>query len=158
MWRFYLAATVIVAAFIFAITLHRMPAPDLRISAKPSGSPSAPRSQPPSTATAPPLRGDAPWALSALPDCAHQDAERHGSVAFVRAAIPAGAQAVQGRLAAGDCSIAVTPRGILIDRGKDRLRIPAPAQLLRSGERYYLYVQDKKSAVLRVYRLGRSAF
>ena len=38
-----------------------------------------------------PLRGDAPWALSALPECLQQVSEASGSRSFVRAHLPAGA-------------------------------------------------------------------
>jgi hypothetical protein len=151
MWRFYLAAMLIVAAFIFAITVRRLPQANLRVSASPSGTPSAPRSQAPSSSRPAAVHGDAPWALSALPDCARQHSETSGSVAFVTRAIPHDANPVSGRLQAGPCSIDVTPSGIIVMRGRDRLRIPPPARLLRAGGRYYLYERDRKGAVLRVY-------
>ena len=155
MWRFYLAATILVAAFLFAITLRKLPHSDLRVSASPSGTPSAPRSQPPASAGPAVVRGDAPWALSALPDCARQHSETRGTIAFVTRAIPADATPVSGHLQAGPCSIDVSAGGILIVRGKDRLRIPPPARLLFSGGRYYLYERDRKGAVVRVYSFVR---
>ncbi|MGH7660599.1 MAG: hypothetical protein ACRENA_06755 [Vulcanimicrobiaceae bacterium] len=155
MWRFYLAATILVAVFIFAITLRRHQQAELRVSASPSGTPSAPRSQTPSSPGLTAVRGDAPWALSALPDCAHQYSETRGTLAFVTRAIPHGATAVSGHLQAGPCSIDVVPSGILIVRGKDRLRIPPPARLLYEDGRYYLYEHDRKDAVLRVYSLNK---
>lgn len=153
MWRFYLAATILVAAFVFAITLRRLPQADLRVSASPSGTPSAPRSEAPESAAPAAVRGVAPWALSALPDCARQHAEVRGDRAFVTRAIPRDAKPVAGHLQAGPCSIDVAATGILIVRGKDRLRIPPPARLLHAGGRYYLYEPDRKGAVLRVYSL-----
>lgn len=153
MWRFYLAATILVAVFIFAITLRKLPQTDLRVSASPSGTPSAPRSQPPASAGPAAVRGDAPWALSALPDCARQHSETRGSIEFVTRAIPKDATPVSGHLQAGPCAIDVTATGILIVRGKDRLHIPPPARLLYAGGRYYLYERDRKGAILRVYSL-----
>lgn len=151
MWRFYLAATILVAVFIFAITVRKLPQADLRVSASPSGTPSAPRSQPPEGAGPAAVSGEAPWALSALPDCARQHSETRGDAAFVTRAIPKDATPVSGHLQAGPCSIDVSATGILIVRGKDRLRIPPPARLLHADGRYYLYERDRKGAVLRVY-------
>lgn len=151
MWRYYLAATVIVAVFVFVVTLRKQSPPDLEVSAPAHGTPSAPRSQGPERATPSAVSGDAPWALSALPDCAHQDSERRGPNQFVRDGIPRDAQAAHGTLRAGPCSIHVTSDGIIVVRGKDRLRIPPPARLLESNGRYFLYTQNRKDAVLRVY-------
>jgi hypothetical protein len=151
MWRFFAAASVLVAAFVFAVTLHHMSSSNLRVSARASGSPSAARAQSRDVATSRTLAGDAPWALSALPDCARQHSEDRGSVASVRAKIPARARAVGERVRAGPCTIDVTQSGIFVQRGSDRLRIPPPARLLYWDDRYYLYEDDRKGAVLRVY-------
>jgi hypothetical protein len=151
MWRFLLAATGLVAAFVFAITLRKLQPPDIRVSARASGTPSPARSQLAGGATPGPLYGEAPWALSALPDCARQHDEYRGNAEHVRAKIPAGAIEVTGHIIAGPCTIDVTSNGILVQRGSDRLRIPPPARLLYSGDRYYLYNTERKAAVLRVY-------
>ncbi len=97
------------------------------------------------------LGGDAPWALSALPDCARQHSEDRGNAATIRAKIPSDATAVDGRVHAGPCTIDVTADGIFVRRGSDRLRIPPPARLLYWDDRYYLYEEDRKGAILRVY-------
>ena len=151
MWRFYLAATVIVAAFVFAVTLRKASPPDLKISARASGTPRAPRAQGAESSGPSSVRGDAPWALSALPDCARQHEEKRGPAAFVQRSIPAGARAIEGTLHAGPCTLDITRDGITIVRAGDRLRIPQPVRLLESGGRYYLYEEDGKGAVLRVY-------
>ncbi len=151
MWRFIAAATVLVAAFVFAITLHKMSSPNLRVSARASGTPSASRALSLEHPTPASLGGDAPWALSALPDCARQHSEDRGSAATVRAKIPSGATAVDASVHAGACTINVTASGIFVQRGSDRLRIPPPARLLHWDDRYYLYEEDRKGAVLRVY-------
>jgi len=151
MWHFLAAATVLVAAFVFAITLHKMSSPNLRVSAPATGTPSASRTQSLERAVPGSLGGDAPWALSALPDCARQHSEDRGRAASIRAKIPSGATVVAGSVHAGPCTIDVTASGIFVQRGGDRLRIPPPARLLYWDERYYLYEQDRKGAVLRVY-------
>jgi hypothetical protein len=151
MWRFFAAATVLVAAFVFAITLHKMSSPGLRVSARASGTPSASRVQSLERAVPATLGGDAPWALSALPDCARQHSEVRGDVASIRAKIPSGATAINGSVHAGPCTIDVTASGIFVRRGSDRLRIPPPARLLHWDDRYYLYAQNRNAAMLRVY-------
>lgn len=155
MWRFYLAATLIVAAFIFVVTLRKHGSTDIQVSARASGTPSAPRAQGDEKAPEAAVRGDAPWALSALPDCARQDAERRGPVAFVERAIPPDAREVRGHLHAGACSIDVTANGIRVVRGADLMRIPPPVRLLESKGRYFLFEKSGKNAVLRVYRFAR---
>lgn len=151
MWRFFAAAILLVAAFVFAITLHKMSSPDLRVSARASGTPSPARVQSLASAVPSPLGGDAPWALSALPDCARQHSEDRGSAQSVRSKIPPRAIAVRGSVHAGPCTIEVSSNGIFVQRGSDRLRIPPPARLLHWDDRYYLYEGDRKGAVLRVY-------
>jgi len=156
MWRFLLAATLIVAAFVFVVTLRKMSPPDVRISARASGTPSPARSElggkaAPSGA----LRGEAPWALSALPDCARQHSESHGPAEQIAARIPAGAHELHGRVIAGPCTLDVSSAGILVERGQDRLRIPPPARLLEYNDRYYLYTEQKKAADLRIYSLSK---
>ena len=153
MWRYYVAATAIVAAFLFVISLHREGPPDLRVSGRSSGTPSPARSESTGGDGRGNVVGDAPWALSALPDCARQHFATRGTAAEVRAKIPAAATVVQGEIVAGPCSITVTPRGIVVVRGLDRLRIPPPAQLLHAGDRYYLYRRSGERAEVRAYTL-----
>ncbi|MGA3037914.1 MAG: hypothetical protein ABSE64_10595 [Vulcanimicrobiaceae bacterium] len=142
---------MLVAAFVFAITLRKMSPPDLRVSARASGTPSASRAQSNGSVASTSLAGDAPWALSALPACARQHSEDHGSAASLRAKIPASATTIDGTVHAGPCTIKITANGIIVRRGSDRLRIPPPARLLHWNDRYYLYDDDRKGAVLRVY-------
>ncbi|MGA8841874.1 MAG: hypothetical protein WB491_15400 [Candidatus Aquilonibacter sp.] len=99
------------------------------------------------------VNGDAPWALSALPDCFVQSSETTGSVAYVRAAIPAGAQPVPdgSRLSYGPCTILVRKSELLVDRGSDHLRVPPRAELYTSGHSLVLVRTSGNSAVLRAY-------
>ena len=154
MLRYYLAATLLVAAFVFAVTARKYLPPDLRISAPATGTPSAPRVEASeSPGTEPPVRGDAPWALSALPDCARQHSEDRGPAPAVRAKIPAGARAVDAPVLAGPCTIEVRDDAIWVARGGDRLRIPPVAHLFAWGGRYYLFRQDGSRGELRIYTL-----
>ena len=78
--------------------------------------------------------GDAPWALSALPECFTQTSKTIGTWSFVKAhlaasAIPVG---VPATLRYGDCVIRTAPNVVFVDRGEDRMRVPPPAKL------YYL--------------------
>ena len=60
-------------------------------------------------APAPAMRGDAPWALSALPECLIQTSESSGSLEYVRAHLPRGAVPIvpPATLVYGDCSIRI---------------------------------------------------
>ena len=79
--------------------------------------------------------GDAPWALSALPECFVQESRTTGPLPFVMAHLPKGAMRVlPGRtVTAADCSVFVKGDEVWVWRGKDRLRVPPPSQLYASG-------------------------
>ncbi len=79
------------------------------------------------------VRGDAPWALSALPECMVQLAEGKGSVAVLLAHLPRGAQRVVPpvTLQYDDCTLSIAGDEALVRRGADRLRIPPVARFYR---------------------------
>ncbi|MDQ2663663.1 MAG: hypothetical protein M3Y18_06475 [Candidatus Eremiobacteraeota bacterium] len=100
--------------------------------------------------------GDAPWALSALPECLDQTrivtgrpayVLRHKSERFVR--VP------PSTLHVADCTLIVRADSILVQRGKDRLRIPPPAQLFRFGGELALLRANAKHAELRLYAASK---
>jgi hypothetical protein len=99
------------------------------------------------------ITGDAPWALSALPDCFEPISESRGHVGYVRAHIPAGARAVPPgtHLSFGPCTILVEKGELVVRRGADRLRIPPNATLYRKGSSLILLRTTRSSAVLRTY-------
>ncbi|HEY5340845.1 MAG TPA: hypothetical protein VIK27_07455 [Candidatus Aquilonibacter sp.] len=101
------------------------------------------------------LSGDAPWALSALPDCFAPQTETRGSVPYVRAHVPAGARALAAgaRVAAGPCTIFVGRGELIVQRGADRLRVPPHAVLYRDGTSLILLRTTGFSAVLRTYTI-----
>jgi hypothetical protein len=100
-----------------------------------------------------PFIGDAPWALSALPECLLQKAEASGPPAFVRAALPKGAQpiAAPATLQYRDCTIQIRADDALVTRGADRLHIPPDAHFYRLGNRLLLLYEDASGAQLRTY-------
>ncbi len=99
------------------------------------------------------LRGDAPWALSALPDCLHQRAESSGSLDYVRSHLPAGVAPVPAgsKLVYGPCTISVADGEAYVTRGSDRLRIPPHVQLYRAPGVLALLRSSGSNGELRVY-------
>jgi hypothetical protein len=151
-------ATAIVVTFVSIVAGVQRAARELRVaSVQSTASPSPPRAQAPSTPSPRAVRGDAPWALSALPECFHQTREVNGPPAFVDAAIPPGATAVQpGRaLVVGDCTVAVGAGSIEVRRGTEWLRVPPVATLyaLPNGD-WALLRREAHASVLRIYGPG----
>ena len=97
--------------------------------------------------------GNAPWALSALPDCFRQTLERSGRAAFVRAGLPPGAQRLLPgvRLRFGPCTISVGTGEVTVQRGSDRLRIPPYAELYRADDLLVLIRTHGATTELRSY-------
>jgi hypothetical protein len=104
-------------------------------------------------APAPALHGDAPWALSALPECLIQTSESNGSLEYVRGHLPPGSVAIvpPATLVYGDCSIRITGSEAYVRRGSDRLRIPPHAQFYRAEGLLALIHETPQGAELRVY-------
>jgi hypothetical protein len=103
---------------------------------------------------APALRGDAPWALSALPECLIQMSESTGPLAYVRARLPHGSVPIvpPATLVYGDCSIRIAGSEAYVWRGPDRLRIPPRVQFYRAENLLALIRQTPQGAELRVYQ------
>lgn len=99
------------------------------------------------------LRGDAPWALSALPDCLRQTQETTGQLDFVRAHLPAGAVPIAppATLSYGSCTISIVGVEAYVSRGPDRLRIPPHVQFYRAGETLALLRTTGGFGELRLY-------
>src|SRR5271165_1998884 len=104
-------------------------------------------------ATPAPLSGDAPWALSALPECLTQLAVSKGPPAYVRAHLPPGARPIAppATLTYGDCRIMISGDEAFVSRGVDRLRIPPRAQFYRADGRLALILETRGGTELRVY-------
>jgi hypothetical protein len=135
--RYYLIATAIVLTIAVAATAWQYR--DLiRIRISSTTLPAPPRREPPNRnggVGGGSLHGDAPWALSALPDCLRQTEESTGSLAYVRSHLPAGATAIvpPATLTYGPCTISVADGEAYVSRGTDRLRIPPHVQFYRKG-------------------------
>lgn len=99
------------------------------------------------------LRGDAPWALSALPDCLIQRSQATGPLAFVRSKLPAGATVVPpgSVLHYGPCTISVRDGEAIVSRGPDVLRIPPRATLYRTAQKLALLRTSGNHGDLRIY-------
>jgi hypothetical protein len=100
-----------------------------------------------------PLRGDAPWALSALPECLMQTSESTGSPRYVRAHLPAGAVPIEppATLAYSDCSIRIVGDEAYVRRGDDRFRIPPSVRFYRADGLLALVRETPGHVELRVY-------
>ena len=87
-----------------------------------------------------PVSGEAPWALSALPECFRQLSSATGSSAFARTALPPGAERLKPgtRLRAADCTLQIGRDSALIVRGENRLIVPPLARFYRAGNRLIL--------------------
>ena len=145
---------MLVVGALLVLTLFVRHARKLDVAAvQASGSPSASRPQPsskPDTGVA----GEAPWALSALPECFEQLSETRGSFAFAAARLPTGGRLAPSgsALRAADCSVSVGERGLLVRRGDLRLVVPPDARLYVWPDRFAVLRRDGASADLRLYR------
>ena len=100
-----------------------------------------------------PFRGDAPWALSALPSCLSQLSVSTGPRAYVLAHVPSGATPVVAPAAFsyGDCTISVTGDEAYVRRGNDRFHIPARVRFYRGPAILAVLRESGSHDELRVY-------
>jgi hypothetical protein len=94
--------------------------------------PKVSQTPPPSKRRATAFSGDAPWALSALPECFTPVAKSTaGNLQYVLAHLPPKATMARpsAKLTYADCTIRVAGDELYVDRGTDHLRIPPPARL-----------------------------
>jgi hypothetical protein len=132
--RYFAIATVIVLTVVVLATAWenreliriRIASTNLPAPPKPADSTGGGRSNEP-------FRGDAPWALSALPGCLKQLSITTGTLAFVRSHVPADATPVvpPATLSYGDCTISVTGDEANVRRGNDRFHIPGNVRFFR---------------------------
>lgn len=153
MLRYYIIATIIVVVIGSIVFAHRLAAPDLKISAQPSGTPTVERHVAEASATARPFSGQGPWVLSALPGCFDEQSRLIGPYAELAAKLPAIAdRVVPGTtLKVGDCTLDVRARDIWVERGGDRLRVPPEAMLYRVDGRLTLAVHSGRQLEIRRY-------
>jgi hypothetical protein len=102
------------------------------------------------------FRGDAPWALSALPECFDQTSKSTApALGYVLQHLPAGASMVRppATLRYADCTLHVTGDQVLVDRGSDRLRIPPQSRIYTAPGTLALLRGSNGGYELRVYRV-----
>jgi hypothetical protein len=126
----------------------------IRIASVYAGSPKPAAPNGPAAGGGAPLRGDAPWALSALPECLIQTSESTGPSSYVRAHLPPGAVPVAppARLVYGDCAISIVGDEAYVQRGNDRLRIPPHVRFYRAAGLLAMIRETPNRAELRVYQ------
>lgn len=100
--------------------------------------------------------GDAPWALSALPECFVQTSESTApDLSYVLSRLPKGA--VMARPATvlryGDCTLHVEGEQVLVTRGSDRMRIPPKARIYTAPGELALLRGSGGGYDLRVYNV-----
>ncbi len=99
--------------------------------------------------------GDAPWALSALPECFTQASKTTSpQLQPVLQHLPKGATMVRppADLRYADCTLLVRGDVIYVRRGGDRMRVPPAARLYVSGNGLALLRSLEGGYELRVYR------
>ena len=156
MLRYYLIATAIVVfTGVVVAAIYRGGGHELRVaSVRSTGSPSPPRAQARSTATPSAVTGDAPWAMSAVPECFRQRREVHGPSDYVRAALPSGAREIPAGtvVRTADCTLRIGADSVELWRSGEALRIPPRASLYTTaGGDLLLYRSDERGTTLRFY-------
>ncbi|MGA2393323.1 MAG: hypothetical protein ABSH03_08245 [Candidatus Lustribacter sp.] len=153
MFRYYIIAAAIVLVIGSIVFAHRLRPPDLRISARPTGTPTVETHVAEAPATARPFTGQGPWVLSALPGCFDEQSRVSGPAAALEPRLPPpGDRIAPGTtFRAGDCTVLVRAQDIWVDRGPDRLRVPPEAALYRVGGRLVLTVRSGGELEIRRY-------
>lgn len=155
MLRYFAIATVIVLSVVVLATAWQN-RELIRIRIAPTSLPASPK---PADSTGGgdranvPYRGEAPWALSALPECLTQLSVTTGSLPFVRSHVPSGATQVvpPATLAYGDCTISVTGDEAEVRRGNDRFHIPGSVRFYRGPALLAVLRSGGSGNELRVY-------
>lgn len=99
------------------------------------------------------IAGDAPWALSALPECLIQTSKSTGPPDYVRSRLPPGVRPVTppATLRYGDCTLFVADGEAFVRRGNDRFRIPPRVRVYRAPGVLALLREGPNGNELRVY-------
>jgi hypothetical protein len=152
--RYYLIALAIVALAGGLVYAHRIIAPDLEISAQPTGTPTVETRVPDDAAATPrPFTGQGPWVLSALPACFDEQSRVRGPIGELQATFPPGADRIAPGTVVrqGGCTLIVRERDIWVERGGDRLRVPPEAALYRVAGHLVLTARDGNTVEIRRY-------
>ena len=161
MLRYFAIATIlVVGAIVIAAHFAGSSKPLGVASVRATGTPSAPRTEPTAMpAHAAGVVGNAPWALSALPECFVQDLVAHGTFAFARSKLPAAMQPISAgyRLRSVDCILHVRAHSGVVDRGTERLVIPPDSRFFWSSSQLALLRKTGSLGELRLYHTSDRA-
>ena len=154
MTRYYLIATLIVVVIGSVVFAHRLISPDLRVSARATGTPtveSPVRPEAPGTPDAFSAQGS--WVLSALPGCFDEQSRVRGPVTALAAKLPDERDRVAPgtTLTSGACTVRVGAHDLVVRRDGDRLRVPPDAALYRVDGRLTLVVRTGSTVEIRRY-------
>lgn len=146
-----------VVAFVTLASLLQWGRRPLEVaSVRATGTPSAGRPQSESTALVRDFTGDAPWALSALPECFSQRLSARGPMDRIRARLPRGSvRLVSGAtVSSGNCTVFVGRKDARVERRADRFHLPAITEVYLIDRRQLAIVHiARQRGELRVYRL-----
>lgn len=164
MVRYFVIATVLVVGTFVAVTAYHTYALRIRVAGgRATMPPKATGSEAKSAAALLPLRGDAPWALSALPECLIQVQEWKGTLRYALSHVPRDATVIASpaQLHYADCRVSIVGDEAFVRRGGDRLRIPPRARFYRvAGEIALLWMprcaRRVCGATLRIYRAPKT--
>lgn len=157
MLRFYLIATLIVVLVGSVIFARRLTPPDLRISARPTGTPTVESpARRDATTTPPPFVGQGSWVLSALPACFDERSRSRGPAGSLAGDVPPPDRRIAPgtTLDVGPCRIEVRRDDVWIARGGDHLRVPPAAALYRTSDALVLVWQHAGMMEIRRYALN----
>lgn len=143
---------IVIGSLVFA---HRFAPPDVKIRARAQGTPTVERHTAAGTRTESAFVGSGSWALSALPTCFDQQSMVRGPAAALAKNIPPAAARLASatRVPAGECVLIVGRGRLWITRGRDRLFVPPPAAIYRTGPLYTLVVRNGGTTEIRRYLL-----
>lgn len=154
--RYYVIATILVVA-AFAGVAGYMHRGELALKIKSVYAPAPPKAaqrEAQGKRTPGAFGGDAPWALSALPECFTQTSKSTSpTLGYVLARLPSGAAMVRppARLRYADCTLRVQGAQVFVDRGADHMRIPPQARLYTAPGTLALLRGSDGGYELRVY-------
>ncbi len=155
MLPYYLYATIlVVGALIVGGLFNRTHKPGDAVYGQATGTPSAPQPHPSPSGTPLGVHGNAPWALSALPECFVQLKKVRGPYAFVGARLPRTMRRIPAgyALKVADCTLHVGARLGVVDRGTEHLVIPPDARFYSATTHVGLLRRTGNFAELRLYR------
>ena len=131
MWRYYLAATALVAVLGSVLLGQRWYAAHRAAGGgRAIGFAGSPASGAPTFGS-----GQGTWVMSALPDCFDEQRSTIGASAVVGKFLPPARERIApgSTLRWNDCTVRVGSDDVRIERGSDRLRVPPQARLYAHG-------------------------